>query len=130
MTICFLCGKKLGILNEEYSIKDFQNDRLPPPSDMKEDDRTCASCFNHRKDVERANPNSDYDSRPTSLLYLVPIFMGLLGGVLMYIAVKDQDQGMANAGMWVGAIMGLIEVVILFIFWGSVMSTLGNIGNY
>ena len=35
----------------------------------------------------------------TKLIYLVPIFMGLLGGILMYIAVKDQNQEMANDGI-------------------------------
>ena len=36
----------------------------------------------------------------TKLIYLVPIFMGLLGGILMYIAVKDQNQEMANDGVF------------------------------
>jgi len=51
--------------------------------------------------------------KPTRLLYLVPVFMGLLGGVLMYIAVKDQNQEMANNGM----------------FW-SVISTIGFVFLY
>lgn len=36
---------------------------------------------------------------PTRLLYLSPIFMGILGGILMYIAVKDDNREMANTGM-------------------------------
>ncbi len=47
------------------------------------------------------------DEKPTRLLYLVPLFMGLLGGVLMYIAVKDQNQEMANDGMFWGVISSI-----------------------
>lgn len=52
------------------------------------------------------------DEKPTRLLYLVPIFMGLFGGVLMYIAVKDQNQEMANDGMFWGVISTIAVVVI------------------
>lgn len=34
---------------------------------------------------------TEIHEKPTRLLWLVPIFMGLLG-ILMYIAVKDQNQ--------------------------------------
>ena len=36
---------------------------------------------------------SENDPKITRLIYTLPIFMGLLGGILMFIAVKDQDQG-------------------------------------
>jgi uncharacterized membrane protein len=39
---------------------------------------------------------SENNPKITRLIYTLPIFMGLLGVILMYIAVKDQDQGMAN----------------------------------
>jgi uncharacterized membrane protein len=63
--------------------------------------------------------------KPTWLLYLVPVFMSLLGGVLMYIAVKDQDQRMANNGMICGFISFMVQVVILFMMiWGSYIESL------
>ena len=64
--------------------------------------------------------------KPTRLLYLVPVFMGLLGGVLMYIAVKDQNQEMANNGMFWGVISFMAQVVILIMIWGSYIESLGN----
>ena len=51
---------------------------------------------------------------PTKLLYLLPIFMGLLGGALMYIAVKDEDPEMANSGMFWTVIS---TIAITFIFY-------------
>ena len=39
---------------------------------------------------------SENKQKPSKLIWSIPIFMGLLGGILMYIAVKDQNQEMAN----------------------------------
>ena len=57
------------------------------------------------------------DQKPTRLLYLVPITMGILGGVLMYIAVKDQNQEMANDGMF----WGVVVTIIVILFYGTIM---------
>jgi len=67
--------------------------------------------------------NETKTEKPTRLLYLVPIFMGLLGGVLMYIAVKDQNQGMANDGMFWGVISTIIAIIIYagIIYFGIMM---------
>lgn len=60
---------------------------------------------------ENVNMNhTDVKVKPTRLLWLVPIFMGLLGGILMYIAVKDEDQQKANDGILVG-ILSTIAVI-------------------
>jgi len=49
------------------------------------------------EELKKLNDVSDSNPRKiTRLIYLVPIFLGLYGGILMYIAVKDQDQEMAN----------------------------------
>jgi len=57
------------------------------------------------------------DEKPTRLLYLVPIFMGLFGGILMYIAVKDQNQEMANDGMF----LGVISTITVLVIYGLIM---------
>ena len=56
--------------------------------------------------------NESKPQKPTRLLYLVPITMGILGGVLMYIAVKDQNQEMANDGMFWGVISTIVAIFI------------------
>jgi len=60
--------------------------------------------------------NESKPQKPTKLLYLVPITMGILGGVLMYIAVKDQNQEMANDGMFWGVIVTIIGIL----FYGTI----------
>lgn len=40
--------------------------------------------------------------KPTKAWYLVPIFFGIFGGIIMYFAVKPTEQKMANDGMLLG----------------------------
>ena len=129
MVTCFLCHKEIGPLREKYSINDYKNERVIPPQNFTEDDRTCASCFHQLKRVEEAN-RFKYEFGPTVLVYFAPIFLGILGGVLMYIAVKEHDPGMANRGVIVGTIITFIQIIIIFAAWGSIMSSLGNIGSF
>ncbi|MGI0057427.1 MAG: hypothetical protein ACREAK_08665 [Nitrosarchaeum sp.] len=56
---CFLCSKKIGPFREQYSIKDFQNDRVPLPPNFTEDRRTCATCFNQLKKVEKETQSAN-----------------------------------------------------------------------
>lgn len=62
--------------------------------------------------------------KPTKLLWLVPIFMGLLGGILLYIAVKDKDQKQANDGILVGVLstIGWIFLYVIIIGAFSMMN--------
>lgn len=48
--------------------------------------------------------------KPTPLLWLIPIFMGLLGGILMYIAVKDEDQEKANNAILIGVKYNCVDI--------------------
>lgn len=69
------------------------------------------------------------EEKPTKLLYLAPVFMGLLGGVLMYIAVKNQNQEMANNGMFWGVISFMAQVVILIMIWGLYIESLSGLST-
>jgi len=117
---CDQCGKEIGFLREVYSFNDFQDAKVPFPVNSSKDAKFCSDCFNSLRDAYRKT----IPKRPTGALYLLPIFMGLLGGVLMYIAVKDQDQGMANSGMWVGVILTFFQVVAFLFYWGTIISLL------
>jgi len=65
--------------------------------------------------------------KPTRLLWLVPIFMGLLGGILMYIAVKDQDQEKANDAMLISVLSSIAWAFVYgFIVYLGLLSSLGN----
>ena len=65
--------------------------------------------------------------KPTPLLWLVPVFMGLLGGILMYIAVKDEDQEKANNAILVGLLSSIVMIFVYVIFvMGFMMSSYRN----
>lgn len=64
--------------------------------------------------------------KPTKLLYLAPIFMGLLGGILMYIAVKDQNQEMANDGMFWSVLSQIGWSFLIGLLWFLGMANLNN----
>lgn len=68
---------------------------------------------------------SEIHEKPTRLLWLAPIFMGLLGGILMYIAVKDQSQTKANDAMFISVLSSIAWAFVYGFFVGS-LSSLGN----
>ncbi len=56
--------------------------------------------------------------KPTPLLWVIPVFLGLLGGILMYIAVKDEDQEQANRSINV-SILSSIAMIFVYIIFAS-----------
>jgi hypothetical protein len=57
--------------------------------------------------------------------------MGLLGGILMYIAIKDEDQGKANSAILVG-IVSTITMIIVYgvIVMGVMMNSYRNMMGF
>lgn len=52
------------------------------------------------------------NAKPSGLWYLVPLFFGVVGGIVAYVGVKDEDEEMAKF---------LLSFVIL---WGVVLKTI------
>ena len=46
------------------------------------------------------------------LWYLVPIFFGLIGGIIAYFAIRKDDPQKARKCLWVGIILTAINVII------------------
>ncbi|KAG2474717.1 MAG: hypothetical protein NPMRTH4_140003 [Nitrosopumilales archaeon] len=53
------------------------------------------------------------DRKPTNQLFMLPLFLGLLGGVLMYFIAKKDDRKMAVQGLIVGIIVSIIFITII-----------------
>ena len=44
--------------------------------------------------------------------YLVPIFFGLIGGIIAYFAIRKDDPQKAKKCLWVGIILTVINVIL------------------
>lgn len=62
---------------------------------------------------------------PTLLWYLVPLFFGILGGIVGYVGTKDEDRGMADGLLLFGA---LWSVILYVIYWIAVSSLILHAG--
>lgn len=63
------------------------------------------------KNVNRKSPVS----KPSSAWYLVPFFLGIIGGLLGYIAVKAEDKELANGLLALGIVMTVIGMFLFLL---------------
>jgi len=57
--------------------------------------------------------------KPTDALYIVAIFLGIIGGLIGYILAKDDDPKMANDLLIVGIATSFIGLFLYFVFIAS-----------
>ena len=62
----------------------------------------------------RASSVQRYEPSPSLWWYLVPLFFGLLGGIVGYVGVKNEDKGMANNLLNLGIIMTVVDIAITY----------------
>ncbi|MGI0022964.1 MAG: hypothetical protein ACRD9Q_08905 [Nitrososphaeraceae archaeon] len=62
-----------------------------------------------------SEPKETKNIEPPKLWYLIPIFMGVIGGLIMYLILKDQNEKMAKNGLYLGIILTVIIVVFYII---------------
>ena len=48
--------------------------------------------------------------------YLVPIFLGLIGGIVAYFALRNDDRGKAKNCLFLGIILGVIGIIVNLLF--------------
>jgi len=52
------------------------------------------------------------EDRPSVAWYLVPILLGIIGGLIMYFALRGRDKGMAKLGLIVGFLTMMLSIVV------------------
>jgi len=59
------------------------------------------------------------NQRHSAIWYLAPLFLGLLGGLIGYIVVKDDDKPMANNLILFGVLMTIVIIIFSWVlyFW-------------
>ena len=48
--------------------------------------------------------------------YLVPIFLGLIGGIVAYFALRNDDRRKARNCLFLGIILGVIGIIVNLLF--------------
>jgi hypothetical protein len=48
--------------------------------------------------------------------YLLPVFLGLLGGFIMWLALRDEDPRKAREGLYVGIVFFILGILLLGLF--------------
>ena len=48
--------------------------------------------------------------------YLVPIFLGLIGGIIAYFALRNDDREKAKKCLYLGIILGIIGIIVNLLF--------------
>jgi hypothetical protein len=58
---------------------------------------------------------------PSKFWYLLPILFGIIGGLIMYLALRGRDAKMAKKGLLLGVLLIVAQIVIsmamLFFGW-------------
>ena len=51
----------------------------------------------------------------SSLWFLLPIFFNIIGGIIAYFIIKDDDPSKAKNCLWLGIILSAISIAIFLI---------------
>ena len=88
-----------------------------------EDSKFCVFCgnpvFPKQKETTRTSP---FKEGVSSAWYLLPIFLGLIGGIIAWAVIRDRDSKKARKMLIVAVILTVMPLIIGLVFWGSMMS--------
>ena len=65
--------------------------------------------------------------KPTRAWYLVPFFFNILGGIIGYVVVRNEDRQMANRLLIIGLVMFVLSLVVAFLLPLMILSSLSSI---
>lgn len=60
--------------------------------------------------------------KPSDAWYVVSLFFGLIGGLIGYLVVKEDDPDMATNLLWLGIFISIVEAIILGAYWSWILS--------
>ena len=118
---CFSCNKKITAFDARGSKKQVEDKGFQIPNGMSDDDKLCQGCLDKIREaqvggfvstLEEVEHSKNGINRPTRWWYLVPIFLGILGGLIMYLIVKDDDKKMAKNGLILSIVLTVIGLII------------------
>lgn len=74
-------------------------------------------------------PNDQLPKKsPSKAWYLLPIFFTIIGGLIMYLVLKDDDRRMAKKGLYLGIILTVAGIVIAVAVNIAIFASIGTMG--
>lgn len=71
------------------------------------------------------------EEKPSSLWYLLPACLGIIGAIIMWAKLKDRNADMAMASIYLTLYSLIPAVIIIVILFGVIgMSGLNNMANW
>jgi len=133
MKVCFVCDRKLGFVHEPFNNYTLNEEHRESPKGFKDDSLLCRECVDSlpkikEEVIQRKEPKKEskqnitksgklLPSEPSQMVWLLPILFGCIGGVIMYVLLKDEDVDRAKLGLYVGIIISIVSGVAVAILW-------------
>jgi len=111
-SFCINCGVKLEN-NTKFCPKCGL--RVDPNDDSNENIR-------YVKDGQNQKGRSKEGKSHSGAWYLLPIFLGFIGGLIMWLVLRDDNKSMAQKGMIVGIIISVIVGIYYIATWFAIMT--------
>ena len=64
---------------------------------------------------------------PSKAWYLLPIFFGLLGGLIMFFVLKDENRQMAKNGVILGVVLTVVGIMLVVVTQLAFISTMPSV---
>ena len=75
------------------------------------------------KDIGGGRVAGTTEKRASAWWYLLPIFLGFIGGLIMFFVLKDEDRGRAKGGLKLGIILSVIGFVLWMLILAAIAAT-------
>jgi hypothetical protein len=56
--------------------------------------------------------------------YLLPIFFGIIGGLIMWLALKNEDPRKAKKGLILGVILTVAYIVLWWVIFAAILASI------
>ena len=112
---CFSCQKKIHILSRQGDKKFIIRNGYIPNEKMAESDKLCQSCLDEIKRTQTQGKTSDKKmsevKKRSGLWYLLPILFGIIGGVIAWFVIKEDDPIKAKNCLKLGIVLLIIDII-------------------
>jgi len=103
--------------SEEEAISEFLKGKKLHLDENSPEVRKIVSEVTREKLYETSPTRFAGHEKPSRVWYLVPLFFGLLGGLVGYFAVKDGDRDMASNLLVLGVFVSFVVILATWWLW-------------